>query len=181
MANTTANVVVAGTGTLYAAATGVSAPTDVSSAGTAWTEVGYISANGVTLGYAREENPVKVWQSLDALRYITTGRTVTVKAELMEWSPANVVLGLGGGSASAGTAVGTYTYPTASENNSKAIMFDIVDASYTFRFFFPSMRQTGDIDAALGREDAAMLALEFSNTATSTQPTIISNHPAWHS
>ncbi len=181
MANSATNVVVGGSGTVYVASGTPTPPTDLAAAGTAYTAVGYISDGGMTVGIARQINDVNVWQSLDPVRKIPQSRTVSLKLELMEFSTTNVIYALGGGTATLGTATGTYTMPSPSDVVTLAVIADVIDGSYTFRYFFPSMYQAGDLEIPVGRTDAAKLSVEFNNLASSSTPIIISNHPAWHS
>lgn len=181
MANSATNVVVGGSGTVYVQAGTPSAPTDLTAPGTAYTALGYISDGGMTAGIARDITDVKVWQSLDPVRKIVTGRTTSLKFELMEFSPTNVVYALGGGTATLGTATGVYTYPAPTDVVTVSLIADVTDGSYTFRFFYPAMFQSGDIEIPIGRTDNTRLSVEYNNLAASSTPIIISNHPAWHS
>ena len=179
-------VLVAGSATLYLATQGATVPTGLAAPGTAqWTDAGYLTDAGATFDLTRSTNDVNVWQSLDPIRIITTSFTKAVSMTLRQWNPTNLAYALGGGTSTmgtgtaGGTAYGTYTYPAASENPTRAVILDTFDGSYTVRFYWPSMTVQGDVSVALGRTDSLTLPIALTSLSSTTAPTIVSNAPGF--
>jgi hypothetical protein len=186
MAFDSTEVLVAGSATLYLATQGATVPTGLAAPGTAeWTNVGYVTDDGATFTLSRQTNEIHVWQSLDPIRVITTSFTKSVSMTLRQFEPTAVKYALGGGTStlgtgtSGGTAYGTYTYPAASENPTRAAILDCIDGSYTVRFYWPSMTVQGDVTVPLNRSDSMTLPISLTSLTSSSQPTIISNAPGW--
>lgn len=182
MAFDSTEVLVAGSATLYLATQGATVPTGLAAPGTAeWSNAGYITEDGATFTLSRQTQEVHVWQSLDPIRVITTSFTKSVSTVLRQWDPTVLKYALGGGTATigtgtaGGTAYGTYTYPAASENPTRAVILDCVDGSYTVRFIWPSMTIQGDVTVALSRQDSLTLPITLTSLTSSSQPTIVSN------
>ena len=186
MANDSTQVLVAGDAVLYLASQGGTVPAFGSTPGTAqWTVAGYVTDTGATFNLNRSTQDVLVWQSLDPVRRITTSFTKSVSMTLRQWNPTNMQYALGGGTAAigtgtpGGTAYGTYTYPAASENPTRAVILDCIDGSYTVRFYWPSMTVDGSLSVALGRSDAMNLPIQLTSLTSSATPTVTSNAPGW--
>ena len=73
-----ADVVVAGTGTVWVAPEGTALPTDLDPLASPWTDVGYVSEDGVTFTIGRETEDILAWQAAEAIRVLTTSEPKTV-------------------------------------------------------------------------------------------------------
>lgn len=70
------------TGMFYTAPAGTALPTDSSSALTSWTEVGAVSADGITWSTGKDSDPLRNWAK-EVERLIASDEGGTVKAPLM--------------------------------------------------------------------------------------------------
>ena len=101
MGNTAANVRVGVTGAVYYAALDTALPTSVSGALTAFTELGYVTEDGVTESQPTDGTDIKAWQNGDIVRTIQTSHELTYEFALMETSSAVQTLFYGGNPATA--------------------------------------------------------------------------------
>lgn len=187
MSNDSTQVFVPGNATCYLAPGGTSLTAGIAAPGTAWTDGGYMSEDGATWTLNRTVQDITVWQSLDPVRKVQQALTKQISLVLRQMNPTNVKYVLGGGTITAGsgtaggTAFGTYTYPTAQENPTNAVVLDLVDGSYTVRFYYPTMQVDSNVQSSLSRNDSITLPLSLTSLASSTVPVIYSNAPGWTS
>jgi hypothetical protein len=187
MAVDSTKVIVPGGATLYLGASGATLSTfnGTASPGTAWTDAGYLTEAGATFDLTRTTQDIFVWQSLDPVRKIQQSLTKAVAVVLREWSPTNLKYVLGGGTVTAGagsvagTAYGTYDFPSPSENPTVAVVLDTLDGSYATRFYFPAMVCSDNVQIPVSRNDSMTLPLSLTSLASATAPKIYSNGPGW--
>jgi hypothetical protein len=85
MALVAQNVRVAVTGGIYRATLGTTLPTNAtSSLSGSFTELGYVSEEGVTQSIGRDVNDIAAWQNGDVVRVVQTSHTVTFSCSLIE-------------------------------------------------------------------------------------------------
>ena len=84
MANNANNVRVGVSGSAYVGATTATAPTTASSAISSFTELGYISTDGITETRDRSTNQIRAWQNADLVRESVTESTATFKFTMLE-------------------------------------------------------------------------------------------------
>jgi hypothetical protein len=178
MATTAADVTVAGTGHIYTAPLGTTVPATLVTPGTGWVEAGYTTENGVTMTQAVNTTELNTWQDANPVRVLTTSRTLTIAAELMEYSPENLVLSLGGGTITKGASTGTVDFPTAGSNAIVMMIVDAVDGAYTFRYVFTRVQADGSVAWNLQKASSVDLPVTWTNLA-GTAPQLRSNHPAY--
>lgn len=78
MASDASNVRVALTGAVYTAPSNTAYPADATSAwGAGWSDLGYISEDGVTEGYADNSEVIKAWQGGATVRTVITSTDAT--------------------------------------------------------------------------------------------------------
>lgn len=133
MALTADNVVVGITGKVYVGATSATAPTTSTSTLTGFTELGYVSADGVEFGTDRSTNQIRAWQNADLVREVVTEGTVTYKFTLLE-SNQDVIEAYFGGTLTAGKMT---LVPTATGGR-KSFVIDVVDDTKAIRHYVPS-------------------------------------------
>jgi hypothetical protein len=137
MALTAANVVVGITGKVYVGATTVTAPTSATAALAAgFTELGYVSADGVTFTIDRSTNDIRAWQNSDLVRSIVTEGTVTYQFTLLETSLPVLEAYFGSSLTS-----GKVTLNPTSTGGKKSFVVDVVDGTKNVRHYIP----TGEI------------------------------------
>lgn len=130
------NVVVGITGKVYVGDVTATAPTDYSSTLTGFTDLGYVSADGVTFTVDKSTNQIRAWQNADLVREVVTEGTATYSFMLLETTQDAVEAYFGG------SLVGDKIQlnPTAT-GGKKSFVIDIVDGADVIRHYIP----TGEI------------------------------------
>lgn len=133
MALNAENVVVGITGKVYVGATSATAPTSSTSAlGNAFTELGYVSADGVTFSNERATAQVRAWQNADLVREIVTEGTTTYQFTLLETTEEVIETYFGG------TLVnGKLELSPTATGGRKSFVIDIVDGAKAIRHYIP--------------------------------------------
>lgn len=99
MASLTATSVrVAANGTIYVAPSGTTPPANIAAAWTGFTQLGYVTEDGVTMSRNLDTENVTAWQSVSPIRYLVTGVGLTMGFSLLQWDKDTLPLWLGGGS-----------------------------------------------------------------------------------
>lgn len=136
MANNSNNVAVAVTGSAYVGATTVSAPTNATTAlPIGFTELGYISPEGITETRDRSTNQIRAWQNADLVREVVTESTATFTFTLMEASKEVVELYYG--STVTGSDGSVEVNPGATGGR-KSFVFNAIDGAKVIRIYVPS-------------------------------------------
>lgn len=132
MALNAENVVVGITGKVYVGATSATAPTSSTSTLTGFSELGYVSADGVTFSNDRTTNQIRAWQNADLVREIVTEGTTTYQFMLLETTQEVIETYFGG------TLVGgkLELVPTATGGR-KSFVIDVVDGAKAIRHYVP--------------------------------------------
>ena len=133
MALTADNVVVGITGKVYVGATTATAPTSSTDTLTGFTELGYVSADGVTFTQERSTNQIRAWQNADLVREIVTEGTVTYQFMLLETTQAVIEAYFGGT-----MVAGKIQVNPASTGGRKSFVIDVVDGAKAIRHYVPS-------------------------------------------
>lgn len=140
MPNTAANVKVGVTGSVYVGATSATAPTSATSALTGFTELGYVSPDGLEEARDRSTNQIRAWQNGDLIREVVTESTATFKFMLMETTKAVIELFYGGTVSGTGATSAIDVNPSATGGR-KSFVFNVVDGTSVQRTYVP----TGEI------------------------------------
>lgn len=134
MASST-NVRVGTTGAFYSGPTSATAPAGATSALTGFTELGYVSADGVTETRDRSTNQIRAWQNSDLVREVVTEATATFQAVLLETSAATLAAYYG---AEVDPVDGSIEINPAATGGRKSFVIDLVDGSEAIRTYIPS-------------------------------------------
>lgn len=133
MALTADNVVVGITGKVYVGPTTSTAPTSSTSSLTGFTELGYVSADGVTFTTDRATNQIRAWQNADLVREVVTEGTVTYQFTLLETTEDVIETYFGS------TLVdGKLTLVPTATGGRKSFVIDVVDGAKGIRHYVPS-------------------------------------------
>jgi hypothetical protein len=133
MALTAENVVVGITGKVYAGPTTATAPTSSTATLTGFSELGYVSSDGVEFGTDKSTNQIRAWQNADLVREVVTEGTVTYKFTLLETTQAVIEAYFGS------TMVdGKVQLNPTSTGGRKSFVIDIVDGAKAIRHYVPS-------------------------------------------
>ena len=169
------HVVVAGTGSVYVAPEGTPLPTDLAPLAAPWTDVGYCDEDGVTFTFSREQEEVNAWQSAEPVRVLVTSEPKTIAFNLLEFDRDSILLAFRGGQFTGAAAPYVYTPPDSGTTDVRALVIDGKDGASTFRFAFPRVSLSGDVEWQLVRTDALKLTMEFSVLASATKWEIVSD------
>jgi hypothetical protein len=163
---------VAGTGDVYVAAVGSTAPTDVTTAwAAAWKHTGYQEEDGATFGISYDTDPKKSWQSLDPTNYVRTGRASTFKTTMKQWNQVNFPIPFGGGSmseTSLGSGVYKYDAPTGSTIDYRAVGLHVTDGTKIGRLIIPKALLTDVSEVQFAKGEEAVFELTWGVIATGT-------------
>lgn len=176
MALEATHVTVAGNGAVYVAPEGTALPADlVTPLPVAWEDVGYIGEDGVQFSLSRDQEEINAWQSAEPVRVLVTNEPKTITFELLEFDKTAILLAFRGGSIAGTTPPYTYTPPDPGASDVRAMTIDGFDGTEHFRFAFPRVSLTGDVEFSLVRTDAVRLPLEFSVLASATKWQLIAD------
>lgn len=127
------NVVVGITGAVYVGATSATAPTSTSSALTGFTDLGYISTDGVTVTPDKSSNAIRAWQNADLVREVVTESTLTYQFMLLESNEAAIELYFG-----SPMVDGKIELSPSNTGGKQSFVFDIVDGNKVIRHYVPA-------------------------------------------
>jgi hypothetical protein len=133
MALSAENVVVGITGKVYVGATSATAPTSSTATLTGFTEMGYISTDGVTYTTDRSTNQIRAWQNADLVRESVTEATITYKFTVLETTQEVLEAYFGGAMVN-----GKITVNPTSTGGRKSFVIDVVDGAKAIRHYVPS-------------------------------------------
>jgi hypothetical protein len=134
MPNTASAVKVGVTGSVWVGPTTATAPTSSVSTLTGFTELGYVSPDGLEEARDRSTSQIRAWQNGDLIREVVTESTATFKFMLMETTKAVIELFYGS------TVSGTTTSSVVDVNPSatggkKSFVFNTVDGTSVHRTY----------------------------------------------
>ncbi len=178
MAISADEVRVAGTGRVYTAPKGTALPTTVDSALPAdWTDLGYVTTDGVSFTFSRETEDLAAWQG-DKIRVLSLSEPKMVEFTLMQTDAAVLETAFGGGTIVTAAGVTTYTPPLRGENVERSMVIEFLDDDITYRYAFGRVQQEGDVNFVLTREGAVEYPVTFGVLEATPAYTIITNDPA---
>ncbi len=133
MALTPENVVVGITGKIYVGATTAAAPTASDSVLTGFTELGYVSTDGVEFGNDKSTNQIRAWQNSDLVREVVTEATTTYKFTLLETSEAVIEAYFGSAMVN-----GKIQLNPSATGGRQSFVIDVVDDAKVIRHYVPA-------------------------------------------
>jgi hypothetical protein len=133
MALTAENVVVGITGKVYVGPTTSTAPTSSTATLTGFSELGYVSADGVEFATDKSTNQIRAWQNADLVREVVTEGTVTYKVMLLETTEDVIEAYFGSPIVDGKVELN----PTATGGR-KSFVFDVIDGAKAIRHYVPS-------------------------------------------
>lgn len=166
------NVRVAVTGAVYVGPTSASAPTGSGSTLTGFTDLGYVSADGITETIERTTNQIRAWQGGALVREVTSEGTYSVSLTFIETNEDVLELYFGS-SITDGELNGD---PTQSGGR-KSFVVDVVDGSIVERTYIPA----GEITAVGERTLASGEAIGYNVTITAYADTSNVTYKKWFS
>jgi len=136
-------------GVISSADLGSTAPTTVDGVlDAAFTDLGYVSEDGVTETHDRTQEMIRAWQNAQVVRTVTTEGTTTFSFTLLQTS-ADVVAEYYGGTVAVDGSIVT---DPSDERPHRAYVIDIVDGTDKIRKYIPDgqITEVGDIVYANG-------------------------------
>lgn len=182
MANEADDIVVGASGSVNFAPVGTAGPTDlVTALNVAFVDAGYLTEEGVTFDPSVDITEIPAWQSQYAVRRFVASRSFDITFTMLQMSKANFIFAMGGGDIATATGVHTYTPPTASDVDERALVVAWQDGSKNYRFHTPRGMVSDLATIQLQRTDASGLDVTFSVLASDAVAsfTILSDDPAW--
>lgn len=177
------NVRAALDGRIYLAPKGTAAPSDLTTAwGAGWSDLGYMSDDGVELNYSTDTQDVKAWQSLSPVRKILTSVDMTLKFTAIELKTSTITLYFPDSTMTdVGGSVHSLAIPSAPSPAEYAFGLEWTDDLIINRLIVARGQVTDRDNITLSRGDAVGLNLTVSAYATSAPEiaTWLSNDPAW--
>lgn len=167
------NVRVAVSGAVYVAPTGTTAPTTSGSAlDPAFTDLGYVSADGITESIDRSTTQIRAWQNGSLVREVTSEGTYSVSMTFIETNEAVLELYYG----SANTA-GKFDIDPTQSGGRKSFVIDVIDGTAVERIYIPA----GEITALGERTLASGEAVGYEVTITAYADTGATTVSKWFS
>jgi hypothetical protein len=157
MALSADNVNVAVTGKVYVAPTSATAPTASDSTLTGFSELGYVSADGITVSHDRSTSQIRAWQNSDLVREVATEATTTYALMLLESNEDVIETYFG-----ASIVDGKIEVNPSSTGGRKSWVIDVVDGSDVIRHYIP----TGEVTAVESQTFANGEAIGYGITIT---------------
>lgn len=133
MALSADSVVVGITGKCYVGATTATAPTASDSLLTGFTDLGYVSEDGIAHTIDKSTNQIRAWQNADLVREVITEATETFAFSLLETNEAVLELYFG-----ATMVGGKIAVNPAATGGRKSFVIDVVDGAKVVRHYIPS-------------------------------------------
>jgi hypothetical protein len=157
MALSAENVNVAVTGKVYVAPTTASAPTASDATLTGFTELGYVSSDGITVSHDRSTAQIRAWQNSDLVREVATEATTTYAMMLLESNEDVIETYFG-----ASIVDGKIEVNPSATGGRKSWVIDVVDGSDVIRHYIP----TGEVTAVEAQTFANGEAIGYGITIT---------------
>lgn len=161
-------VVVGANGRIYVADADAAAsvlPDDVTTAlNAAFTEIGYVSEDGVTFTNGQEIEDINAWQSFYPIRKVVTAKNTSVQFVMRQWNAATVAFAFGGGTVDTSAGLATYEPPAPGELDERCLVVEWEDGDDTYRLVLPRGMVTGEVESNVVRSAAADLPISFDIT-----------------
>lgn len=158
-------IVVGANGSIYTAAVGATIPATIAAPlGGSWTELGYVTEDGVTWTDGKTMNSIRAWQSFYDLRRIVESREGMLAFSLMQWDETTIPLALGGGEiaeSAPGSGLFRYTPPAPEFIDERAMAVEWSDGDKDYRLIFPKGIVSENVETNIVRTGAALLPITF--------------------
>lgn len=133
MALNSANVRVAVTGAVYVGPTATPAPTGATTAvGVGFTDLGYLSEDGVTESRERSTNEIRAWQKASLVREVVTESSMSYSFTLIETNEETVGLYYG---TTVDSVTGAVQIDPSATGGRKSYVIDIEDGDSDMRVY----------------------------------------------
>ncbi len=134
----------------------------------AFTEVGFVSTDGVTFTDSKNINDIPAWQAFYPVRKVVTDKMSKIEFIMKQWDGTTVTTAFGGGSVTTDTGVSIYTPAEPGELAELAMVVEWIDGADVYRLVIPRGIVTGEVSTKVTRTDAADLPVAFEATPAGT-------------
>ena len=145
MALNSGKVRVAVTGAVSVGPTSTTAPTGTASALTGFTDLGYVSEDGVTETRDRSTDTIKAWQNGATVRTVVTEGSLTYTFTMIETKKETVELAYGS-TVTQSVSEGNFVIVPTNTGGRKSFVIDVVDGAELERVYIPEgeVTEVGD-------------------------------------
>lgn len=167
--NNADQILVGSNGAAWVAPVGTTLPTEVDTAlNASFKSLGYLSEQGPEVANSKTTQDIRAWQSFEPIASRVTEASPQVNFELMEWDYKTVPFAFGGGAITT-TSSGKYKFTPADPStvDERALILDVNDGDYDWRFVFPRGFAAENLAARFNRSDPALLPVGFKVLAPS--------------
>jgi hypothetical protein len=143
---------------LYLAPAGTPMPADTAAPwATPWSILGYLSADGPTVGQNTSHNDITPWQSVVPLRSVITARQITMKFVMWQLNPETMALYFDADVPTATAGAFTMDVRSDTPQHIYSVGIDAADAEQIMRIGFTRASLTDAADMAIKRGEAIPL------------------------
>lgn len=156
-------LVVASSGSVAVAPVGTTLPTSATaSLNAAFTDLGYITEDGVSLTVEPQVEEFMAWQSRQPVRRELTGQDITVSFALEQWNSDSIILAFGGGDVTEAGGQYTYNFPADTDAlDERALVVSWKDGTKDYRAVFARGNVTDSVETSLTRSELSVLPITF--------------------
>ena len=147
---------------VWVADKGTTGPTTLATPAAGFTEVGWLSEDGVDLDRSEDVAEFKGWQGGSTLRKKVTSQEDTFKFVALEETALTMGLYYKGVAATTATGVDTFAITNQAASDERAWVIDFVDGTTTKRYVVPSGEVTGR--ATVPHKNSDLTMYEFTVT-----------------
>lgn len=153
---------VGASGTIYVAPSGTAGPANMAAAWTGFTDVGYATEEGATIGRSLTTEQIKAWQSIAPIRYLITEVAFTISFGLLQWNETTLPFWLGGGAVVA-QGGGSFKYSISSSPtiDERVLGIEWVDGAKTYRAIIGRGMVTESGETNVNRSNPSALPITF--------------------
>jgi hypothetical protein len=160
--NNATQIVVGANGQISVGPTTATAPSEISSALTGFSQLGFVSDAGANVSESKEITDVEVWQAFYPARKMITARQFEISFTMRQWNGFNIKFAFGGGTiTSQGGGKWSFTPPSASVIDERSMVLDWQDGTKNYRIYVPRGLAIATVESTMVRTAASDLAITF--------------------
>lgn len=147
---------------VYVAPKGTTGPTDLTAPPAQFTEVGWVSEDGVDETLSQSATQFRAWQGSKVVRSKVTSADASFRFQALETNAVTVGLKYRGQTVTTATGVSKVTVTNQTEQDTRAWVFDMIDGDITKRIVIPAGDYT--MSGTIQHRASGMTIYEFTVT-----------------
>lgn len=161
--NDSNELVVAANGSIHVGPVGTSVPEDPTDALTGFTELGYVTEDGVTFGRGVTVQDFRAWQKRLPVRHSVTEEEMTASFALEQWNEDNFDFAFGGGEVTEPEpGIFRYDFPSGDDAlDERALVIRWADGDKHYQLAFERGNVTDEVEVQLARTDLSVLPIGY--------------------